>query len=180
MPEKKINKDVFLEYLDNTKPLKKSNKFYKENKSLGSKTIKKESKKIEFKKTEKLPTQKRNLKMEHSTLEKKLKKGKIPINLKIDFHGLSIEQAKQQFFQTINNCYSSNKRCILFVTGKGAAQRNQDEKKKKLFYGKIRENFQKWVYEEGVASKILSVSRAGFTHGGDGAFFVYLRKNTRS
>ena len=180
MSEKKINKDVFLEYLDNTRPLKKSNKFYKENKTLESKPIKKEGNKIEFKKNEKPPTQKRNLKMEHSSLERKLKKGKIPINLKIDFHGLSLDQARQQFFQTINNCYSSQKRCILFITGKGAAQRNQDEKNKKLFYGKIRENFQKWIYEEGVASKILNVSRAGFAHGGDGAFFVYLRKKTKS
>ena len=47
----------------------------------------------------------------------------------------------------------------------------------KLFHGKIRENFQTWIFEKEVSSKILKVTPAGFFHGGDGAFFVYLRKN---
>ena len=35
----------------------------------------------------------------------------------------------------------------------------------------------KWGNEEDVSSKILSVVSAGISYGGDGAFFVYLRKN---
>jgi DNA-nicking Smr family endonuclease len=35
----------------------------------------------------------------------------------------------------------------------------------------------RWIYEKEVASKILTVALAGASYGGDGAFFVYLRKN---
>ena len=59
-------------------------------------------------------------------MNKRLKKGKIPINKKIDFHGLRLEQAKKIFFEIIHECYYSNKRCLLFVTGKGV-------RKNKLF-----------------------------------------------
>ena len=65
----------------------------------------------------------------------------------------------------------------MFVTGKGIKKTNQDVTNKRLFYGMIRENFKQWIYERGVFSKILHVVPAGFSHGGDGACFVYLRKN---
>ena len=67
----------------------------------------------------------------------------------------------------------------MFITGKGLKKSNQAKEslETKLFYGKIRENFLKWVYEKDVSTKILSVVPAGISYGGDGAFFVYLRKN---
>ena len=47
----------------------------------------------------------------------------------------------------------------------------------KLFYGKIRNSFLEWVNINEVKIKILSVEKADLKNGGDGAFFVYLRKN---
>ena len=107
----------------------------------------------------------------------KIKKGKIKIDKKVDFHGLSIDKAKNIFIKTINHCFYSNNRCILFVTGKGMRKTDDDSRQIKLFYGKIRERFQQWVFEKEVAQKILKVAPADFSYGGDGAFFVYLRKN---
>ena len=48
-----------------------------------------------------------------------MKRGKIPINKRIDFHGLSVDEAKKLFLKTINDCFINNSRCILFITGKG-------------------------------------------------------------
>ena len=87
------------------------------------------------------------------------------------------EEAKKKFVKTIDECFYSNARCILFITGKGIKKYNHNTTHAKLFHGIIRENFQKWVFEKDVVSKILSVTPAGFSHGGDGAFFVYLRKS---
>ena len=44
-------------------------------------------------------------------------------------------------------------------------------------YGKIRGDIFNWANQKEVISKILNISPAGAAHGGDGAFFVYLRKN---
>ena len=48
----------------------------------------------------------------------------------------------------------------------------------KLFYGKIRESFMRWVTKPELLKFILSVERASTKDGGDGAFYVYLRKKT--
>jgi len=176
MTKNKIIKDVFLESVGRVKKLKKRNKNYKKITIIETKktnTIKKT-----FKPSVLLSTALRENtpNIEKSSIEKKLKKGRIPINKIIDFHGLSVVEAKKIFIKTIDDCFYSNKRCILFITGKGIKYNNNQEDGR-LFHGKIRERFQAWVHEKTVVSKILSISPAGPSHGGDGAFFVYLRKN---
>ena len=182
MSENNKNKDVFLEYIGKVQPLKKNIKNFKKVNLLTNKKLKsskKENVSGELKNTveEKTIIKKNNLRIEKSLIEKKFKKGKVFIDKKVDFHGLSVEKAKNNFFKTVDECFYSNKRCILFITGKGMQKTTNDTTTTKLFYGKIRENFQKWIYEKDVSLKILNVMPAGFLHGGDGAFFVYLRKN---
>ena len=118
------------------------------------------------------------LKIQKTYINKKLRKGKILINKKIDFHGYSLEEAKELFLSTIINCFIKNYRCILFITGKGLNKKTTNTfQDNKLYYGKIRNEFLNWVSIKEVQSKILNVQQANSKHGGDGAFFVYLRKN---
>jgi len=182
MSEYKKNKDIFLQSIGNVKPLKKSNRNFKEINLSSIKTTKvvkveKLSNKITPKTKIENEVNKNNLNKESYLLKRKLRKGDVSIDRKVDFHGLSLEQAKRKFVKIIDECFYSNARCILFITGKGIKKSNHGTTHAKLFHGIIRENFQKWVLEKGVASKILSVTPAGFSHGGDGAFFVYLRKS---
>ena len=187
MSEYKKNKDIFLQSIGNVKPLKKSNRNFKEinlSPIKTTKTVKAENKSNNITPKTKIPktkiedeVNKNNLNKESYLLKRKLRKGDVSIDRKVDFHGLSLEQAKRKFVKIIDECFYSNARCILFITGKGIKKSNYSTTHAKLFHGIIRENFQKWVLEKGVASKILSVTPAGFSHGGDGAFFVYLRKS---
>ena len=164
------------------KPIKKSNKIIKplpDPKPTDNKTAI-----LNKRKTEKISAQTKNtfsfqeLNIEKSNINKKLKKGQIIINKKIDFHGYSLYEAKQLFLDTIKNCYINNHRCILFVTGKGTNKRMAENPyDNKLYYGKIRNNFLSWTSIKDVRSKILNVQQANINKGGDGAFFVYLRKN---
>ena len=172
--------DNFENFLKNVVPLKKSNKLSKtipKTKSLNKTKVKKQTK-IKFN-IEPLPlSTKPTLKPETIHTNKKLKKGQVPINKRIDFHGLSLNSAKTKFFETINGCFKKNERCILFITGKGLLKKNLHEQQpNKLYYGKIRNNFLEWIDSEQVSSKILNVQQANIENGGDGAFFVYLRKN---
>ena len=176
--DSKKNEDPFLKDLIGVKPIKKKNTL---NKIIPEVNTKKIIKKFEIKKNnenlEKTKTTNKIL-SNLSPMEgnKKLKKGRIKIDKKIDFHGYSAEEAKQIFLNTIFNCFNNNLRCILFVTGKGLLNKS-DEPEKKLFYGKIRNSFLEWVNINEVKIKILSVEKADLKNGCDGAFFVYLRKN---
>ena len=176
MSNNKIKKDIFLESVGSVKKLKKSNKNYNKVTTLEVKKTKIIKKTFKPSIPPSTVSIEDILKIEKSPIEKKLKKGKVSIDKIIDFHGLSIVDAKRIFIKTIDNCFYSNKRCILFITGKGIKHKNNQERGK-LFHGKIREQFQTWVHEKAVVTRILSIAPAGPLHGGDGAFFVYLRKN---
>ena len=176
MPNNKIKKDIFVESVGRVKKLKKSNKNFNKITTLEVKKTKIIKKFFKPSVPPPVAPKEDVLKIEKSSIEKKLKKGKVSIDKTIDFHGLSIVDAKRIFIKTIDDCFYSNKRCILFITGKGINHKNNQEKGK-LFHGKIREQFQTWVHEKAVVTRILSIAPAGPLHGGDGAFFVYLRKN---
>ena len=179
---KKNNDDIFLKSLVGVSPLKKSNKVSKElpiqrdpqpNKSQTNKT---KATSQNTSSTNKKNTQK--FQIEKNTNNKKLKKGKIPINVKIDFHGMAYNDAKELFISSINQCFTDNKRCILYITGKGIRkQKNSYEKDSRLYYGKIRNSFDEWTKTKGVQEKILNIQEAPIKLGGVGAFLVFLRKN---
>jgi len=174
--------NIFLNFLSGVKPIKKTNKITK---SLPKQKLVSKSKfKPKTKELNKPPEKKKHittlekLRIEKSSINRKLKKGKIKINKKIDFHGCSIEEAKELFLSTINECFLKNYRCILFVTGKGINKKLSDNPlEKKLYFGKIRNNFLRWTSIPTAQNKILNVQQANIENGGDGAFFVYLRKN---
>ena len=173
------NKDdeIFLNYYDGIKPIKKNNKITKKIKKTPTKLIEKKRTEVNKDITKNKET-KNTYRLE--TNNKKLKRGNITINKKIDFHGLGVLDAEVEFSEIVKNCYNKNQRCILFVTGKGlhnkeASTKNIDSKPT-LFYGKIRRGLLEWVKKPELAKYILSVEKAKIEHGGDGAFYVFLRR----
>ena len=175
------NEDAFLKSIKGASPIKKNNKLATPiltNKivHLAKKTTKTNLINTQTKTTAQ-NTNPSYLKIQKTTINKKLKKGKIPIDKKIDFHGLSVFEAEILFSETVKNCYKKNSRCLLFVTGKGVLKKNKKEiNDTRLYYGKIRNNFISWTKKNEVQQYILSVEQANIEHGADGAFFVYLRK----
>ena len=179
---KKINEDAFLKSIIGTSPLIKKNKVkkplpenienYSKKKSINKTQT---SQKVKFPKENFL--KKPIFQTQENLSNKKLKKGKIPIEKKVDFHGMGILEAEEVFRKTIISCYKKNLRCILFITGKGFLKKNNDSDEKiKLYYGKIRNSFMSWVKKNEINKYILSVEQASKSLGGDGAFLVYLRK----
>jgi len=176
--------EVFLKHLGKITPIKKKNRIHKEVIKVPKGLISK--KKETVKELVKTKTENKNLKNTKYSIEvggvnKLLRRGKVVIDKKIDFHGRTINEAKEIFNQAIVNSYNQNKRCILFITGKGLRynknENNQDYKNQpKLFYGKIRESFLDWVKDPKLSKYILTFEKAGIEKGGDGAFYIYLRK----
>ena len=177
------NKDekAFLQSIRGTTPIKKNNKLIKPIHKNKNELLSTKNTRINLN-TPKTNNISKNInsslfKIQKTTINKKLKKGKIPINKKIDFHGLSVIDAETLFLETIKNCYKKNLRCILFITGKGVLKKDKKETlETKLYYGKIRNNFFSWTKKSELQQYILSVEQASIEYGADGAFFVYLRK----
>jgi len=113
---------------------------------------------------------------QNSKALKKLKRGKINIDKTIDLHGYKLHEAEEKFNDELQKSYLLGLRCILFITGKGLMSKKHDETRSKLYYGSIREKIQNWSKNPLNASKILYFSVAHSSHGGDGSFYVYLRK----
>jgi len=176
------NDSAFIKSIRGAKPITKTNKVVRPIPKMRTPLQKRvDLTKIELEKPIEKKTKsisKNEFKVEKSTLSRKLKKGKITADQKIDFHGCALEEARQLFIRTVNNCFINNKRCILFVTGKGMAKKQpEDISIKKLYYGKIRNSFLEWTKISEIVHKILHIQQANIENGGDGAFFVYLRKN---
>ena len=178
---KKKDKAAFLKSILGTSPLKKKDKVKKTSPESKAGVINKNIRKNELitnlKEKKDFKKSKSIFLLEKSQINKKLKRGKITIDKKIDFHGLSVLDAEALFLKTIIFCYKKKLRCLLFVTGKGFLKKNRyDNENLKLYYGKIRENFFLWTQKIEIQKYILSVEQAGVEFGADGAFFVYLRK----
>ena len=182
---KKKDKDAFLKSIFETFPIKKKDRVEKEIPRNTENILKKNfEKKIHIHNHEgvtKKENSKNAFKLEKTPINKKLKKGRVAIEKKVDFHGLSVLDAEALFLDTVINCYNQKLRCILFITGKGVLKKDikdiNDNKNIKLYYGKIRKNFFNWINRSDLQKYILSVEQAGIQYGADGAFFVYLRKN---
>ena len=113
-----------------------------------------------------------------SEINKDLKRGRIKIDRRVDLHGYTLTDAYQKFKNEVRKTYKRNQRCILVITGKGVHQnKNTERPKPKLFYGKIKNSIVSWIKEDEFKRYILTYQDAGFEHGGQGAIFVYLRKN---
>ena len=173
--------DVFLKQMKGVNPIKKNNKIKKEDPKTNYKFEKKttiKQKKIITPNVSK-PTKNSEFFLEKIDLKKGIKKGSFHIDKKIDFHGRSLLESEEQFNNTIIESYNSGQRCLLFVTGKGLFKSKNYEEgyKPKLYHGIIRASFAEWARSKKFSKYILSFEQASIEHGGDGAFYVYLRKN---
>ena len=169
--------DFFLKQMKGVSPIKKNNRVKKDEPKTKYTTIKKNN----TKQTTANPD--KNIKnsefnLEKIGLKKGIKKGSINIDKKIDFHGRTLIESEETFTSTIFEHYNSGHRCLLFVTGKGLFKSKNIENKEqpKLYHGVIRSAFIQWVKSNKFSKHILSFEQASIEHGGDGAFYVYLRK----
>ncbi len=94
--------------------------------------------------------------------EGRLRKGRLPIEGRLDLHGYDRESAHSALRGFIAASHSAGKRCVLIVTGKGK--------------GILQSETPRWLAEPGLASKIVSVRTAQPKDGGSGALYVLLKR----
>lgn len=98
----------------------------------------------------------------------KLKRGKYPIEARLDLHGSTQEVAYKQLSRFIVDSYGLGRRCVLVVTGKGL---REDGSK-----GVIRTNVPVWLNEPSLRPYVLAFRHAKPTDGGEGALYVLIKR----
>ena len=70
----------------------------------------------------------------------------------------------------------NGKRLLLIITGKGKSSKTSFSDNGTQI-GIIRKSLKSWLYESDMRTKILGVVSSHINHGGEGAFYIYLKKN---
>ncbi|MBW4706707.1 Smr/MutS family protein [Roseobacter sp. YSTF-M11] len=104
----------------------------------------------------------------------KMTRGKMKPEGRIDLHGMTLDRAHAALTKFVLNAHGSGKRLVLVITGKG---KNRDAGGPiPVRFGVLRHQVPQWLSTPPLASLVLQVSEAHISHGGGGAYYVYLRR----
>ncbi|WP_298916198.1 Smr/MutS family protein [uncultured Roseobacter sp.] len=117
--------------------------------------------------------QKSPVQMDQKTFGK-MTRGKLKPEGRIDLHGMTLDRAHAALTKFVLRAHGSGKRLVLVITGKG---KNRDEGGPiPVRFGVLRHQVPQWLSSPPLASSVLQVSEAHVSHGGGGAYYVYLRR----
>ena len=111
----------------------------------------------------------------------KLKRGELRPDAKLDLHGLTEAAAHRALQSFVLSAQRRGYKLLLIVTGKGAPATNGDAPFDLGLGGRrrgvLKAMVPRWLSEPPLARLIADMRQAHRRHGGDGALYVYLRKN---
>jgi len=103
---------------------------------------------------------------ENRGAHKKVRRGQIEAQARIDLHGKRYDEARGFLLRRLEDCAADHLRTILVITGRGA----RDE-------GVLRTGLPNWISEAPFRALVSGYAPAHTRHGGKGAWYVFLRKN---
>ncbi len=105
----------------------------------------------------------------------KMKRGKMGPEGKIDLHGMTLARAHPALTGFIQSAYGQGKRLVLVVTGKGKPGTGTGPIPERR--GVLRHQVPHWLLAPPLGAIVMQVTPAHLKHGGDGAYYVYLRRS---
>jgi DNA-nicking Smr family endonuclease len=109
--------------------------------------------------------------------EERLKKGQLEPQARIDLHGMTQDAAHRTLFAFLATAHQRGHRLVLVITGKGNPRKDESASWMMSPHGVLKQMVPRWLNEPGLAALIASTKPAHVRHGGDGALYIYLRKN---
>lgn len=97
----------------------------------------------------------------------RFKAGAMQIDARLDLHGYTLDKAFEVLKNFIHDQSRKNARCLLVITGKGGM----------LGRGVLKAEMPVWMNSAEIRSLILSYTTAQPKDGGDGAFYILLKRN---
>ncbi|APG48777.1 Smr/MutS family protein [Phaeobacter porticola] len=106
---------------------------------------------------------------------RKMTRGKLKPEGKLDLHGMRVDAAHPALVRFILSAHGSGKRLVLVITGKG---KDRDEPgPMPVPRGVLRHQVPQWLSLPPLSQAVLQVTPAHVSHGGGGAYYVYLRRH---
>ncbi|MEW5963569.1 MAG: Smr/MutS family protein [Pseudomonadota bacterium] len=112
---------------------------------------------------------------------RRLGRGTVPIEARLDLHGMRQSEAHAALRSFLLGCQSRGLRWVLVITGKGVASRLDpgDESGFVPGHGRevgvLRRSVPRWLAEPELRAIVVSYETASLRHGGEGALYVHLR-----
>ena len=117
--------------------------------------------------------QKAPVQMDRKTFGK-MNRGKLKPEARIDLHGMTMDRAHAALTRFILSSHGAGRRLVLVITGKGKDR--DDGGPIPVRYGVLRHQVPHWLGTAPLASAVMQISQAHVSHGGGGAYYVYLRR----
>lgn len=109
---------------------------------------------------------------------RRLKRGKIIPDRRLDLHGMTAANAHAALTRFLQSAQAEGLRCVLVITGKGG--RSEDDHHRPWHaqgHGVLRSNVPRWLQEPHLRRLVVGVFESHIGHGGGGALYVYLRRS---
>ena len=105
------------------------------------------------------------------------KKEYIPKIRKVDLHGLSLDEANKKVEILIDKYFVEGVEKIIIITGKGSRSKNIDNPYASKELGILKNSVPNYINANPkIKNKIKSISEAEIKDGGEGAFYIFLKK----
>ncbi len=105
----------------------------------------------------------------------RLKRGKLEPEARMDLHGLTVDRAHGELTGFILRAQARGFRLVLVITGKGQREDPYDPMPRRR--GVLKSQVPVWLRMPPLAQAVLQVSESHRKHGGEGAYYVYLRRS---
>ncbi len=97
---------------------------------------------------------------------------------KLDLHGRTLSEANDIVKKFINDAFENGNRKILIVTGKGSRSKSYDNPYVSEKMSVLKHSVPDFIVnDESLKNKISKISKADDKHGGEGAIYIFLKKN---
>ena len=113
------------------------------------------------------------LRMDHKT-HRQMTRGKVAPEARIDLHGMTLAVAQPVLIRFVLQAQAAGKRLVLVITGKG--REGGPDAPLPVRPGALRHNVPHWLHMPPLNAIVLQVRPAHRRHGGEGAYYVYLRR----
>jgi DNA-nicking Smr family endonuclease len=105
---------------------------------------------------------------------RRLTRGKLSPEARIDLHGMTLADAHPALLGFVADAHARGLRLVLVITGKGKLR--DDHGPIPTRTGVLRHQVPQWLTSGPLRALVLQVTEAHRTHGGSGAYYVYLRR----